>query len=96
MGVGSGRLSVPSMSNFVATNAFLLIDALVKPTVSCGCEVWGKLCSWVLQPELKGKKIGFQVAFPPDVQDQKGVPPHLWVFVSWLRSHGRGLGGIRS
>ena len=39
-----------------------LFDAVVKPTVSYGCEVWGTLCSGNLKPGLKGM-AGLQIAF---------------------------------
>ena len=38
-----------------------LFDAIIKPTVSYGCEIWGTLCSGAALPELS-KMGAFQLA----------------------------------
>ncbi len=57
-----------------------LFDAVVKPTVSNGCEVWGTLCSGSLQPELKGM-AGLQIAFFRQILKlmklRKSISPHV-------------------
>ncbi len=54
-----------------------LFDAVVKPTVSYGCEVWGTLCSGSLQPELKGM-AGLQIAFFRQILKlRKSISPHV-------------------
>ncbi len=54
-----------------------LFDAVVKPTVSYGCEVWGTLCSGSLQPGLKSM-AGLQVAFFRQVLKlRKSISPHV-------------------
>ncbi len=53
-----------------------LFDAVVKPTVSYGCEVWGTLCSGSLQPGLKGM-AGLQIAFFRQILKlRKSISPH--------------------
>ncbi len=54
-----------------------LFDAVVKPTVSYGCEVWGTLCSGSLQPGLKGM-AGLQIAFFRQILKlRKSISPHV-------------------
>ncbi len=54
-----------------------LFDAVVKPTVSYGCEVWGTLCSGSLQPGLKGMS-GLQIAFFRQILKlRKSISPHV-------------------
>ncbi len=54
-----------------------LFDAVVKPTVSYGCEVWGTLCSGNLQPGLKGM-AGLQIAFFRQLLKlRRSISPHV-------------------
>ncbi len=54
-----------------------LFDAVVKPTVSYGCEVWGTLCSGNLQPGLKGV-AGLQLAFFRHLLKlRRSISPHV-------------------
>ncbi len=54
-----------------------LFDAVVRPTVCYGCEVWGTLCSGSLQPELKGM-AGLQIAFFRQILKlRKSISPYV-------------------
>ncbi len=56
---------------------FSLFDAVVKPTVSHGCEVWGTICSGNLQPGLKGM-AGLQIAFFRQLLKlRRRISPHV-------------------
>ena len=65
-----------------------LFDAVVKPTVSNGCEVWAPACSLAMDPELKDM-LGVQMAFFLQLcQFRKSVTPYIifWEFSArpWL------------
>ena len=59
-----------------------LFDAVVRPTVSYGCEVWGPACSLALVPQLKDMQ-DIQLSFFRNLcQIRKSVTPHIifWEF----------------
>ncbi len=55
------------------------VDAVVKPTVSYGYEIWGTLCSGNLQPGSKGMApAGLQIAFFRQLLKlRRGISPHV-------------------
>ena len=54
-----------------------LFDAIVRPTISCGCEVWAPACSLASVPQLKDMQ-GIQVAFFRQLcQLRKSITPHI-------------------
>ena len=54
-----------------------LFDAVVRPTVSYGCEVWAPACSLALVPQLKDMQ-GIQLSFFRNLcQLRKSVTPHI-------------------
>ena len=54
-----------------------LFDAVVRPTVSYGCEVWAPACSLALVPQLKDMQ-DIQLSFFRNLcQLRKSVRPHI-------------------
>ena len=54
-----------------------LFDAVVRPTVSYGCEVWAPACSLALVPQLKDMQ-DIQLSFFRNLcQLRKSVTPHI-------------------
>ncbi len=72
-----------------------LVDAIVEPTASYGCEVWATLCFGNLQPGSNGMD-GLQVKFFQQILKlRRGISPHV-IFVELARPHGNGLDDSRS
>ena len=68
-----------------------LIDAVVRPTVVYGCEVWAPACSLALVPQLKDMQV-IQLSFFRNLCQHKSVTPHIifrefaerpWLYSWW-------------
>ena len=98
-GKGPSLFLRPSIRNSTVTSLFpmmrRLFDAVVKPTVSYGSEIWGTLCSGGLSLELKDMQK-LQLAFFRQICRLRNSVSAPIVFAELAEPRGCASGGPRS